>query len=43
MRRDDWGGAEDASSFSGGRTGRMVHGTLCEATMELGSHGVIAT
>jgi hypothetical protein len=41
--RDECGRAGAASFFSATRTGRIVQGTLCGATRELGSHGVIAT
>jgi hypothetical protein len=41
--RDECGRDVPLSVFSAGRTGRMVHGVLWEATTEDGSHGVIAT
>jgi hypothetical protein len=41
--RDECGREAAADSLDGRRTGRMVHGTFWEATMELGSHGVTAT
>jgi hypothetical protein len=41
--RDECGRAVDDASFSAIRTGRIVQGTVWEATTELGSHGVIAT
>lgn len=40
---DECGRAVPFSVFSAGRTGKIVHGVFWEATMELGSHGVIAT
>jgi hypothetical protein len=42
-RRDECGRVAESSSFSAALTGSIVHGTFWEATMELGSHGVIAT
>jgi hypothetical protein len=41
--REECGRAIPFSVFSAGRTGKMVHGVLWEATTDEGSHGVIAT
>ena len=41
--RDECGRAVPFSVLSAGRTGRMVQGVFWEATMELGSQGVMAT
>lgn len=41
--REECGREVVVVSLDGRRTGRMVHGTGWEATMELGSHGVMAT
>lgn len=41
--REECGREVVVVSLDGRRTGRMVHETGWEATMELGSHGVMAT